>query len=123
MCASIVDAQGQRRKERQTFSTMTPDLLRLRQWLQNLGVTHVAMESTGFLEPLFNVLEGRRCCWSMLSTMKAVPGRKTDVKLRHEVAKIAVETQLEDSTWCSATSTLPGRATGVIQWCEALGTT
>jgi len=46
VCANIVDAQGHRHKERQTFSTMTPDLLQLRQWLKDLGVTHVAMEST-----------------------------------------------------------------------------
>jgi hypothetical protein len=37
------DKQGQRQKERRTFSTMMPDLLRMRRWFQNLGVTHVAM--------------------------------------------------------------------------------
>ena len=37
VCTSILDAKGQRHKERQTFSTMTPDLLRLRQWLKDLG--------------------------------------------------------------------------------------
>jgi transposase len=31
----------------QTFGTTTPDLLGLRDWLLELGVTHVAMESTG----------------------------------------------------------------------------
>jgi hypothetical protein len=46
VCATILDAKGQRHKERQTWSTMTSDLLRLRQWLKDLGVTHVAMEST-----------------------------------------------------------------------------
>ncbi|HLZ58421.1 MAG TPA: transposase [Ktedonosporobacter sp.] len=59
VCANIPDAQGHRHKERQTFSTMTPDLLRLRQWLKDLGVTHVAMESTAsYWKPIFNVLEG-----------------------------------------------------------------
>ena len=59
VCANILDAQGHRHKERETFSTMTPDLLRLRQWLKDLGVTHVAMESTAsYWKPIFNVLEG-----------------------------------------------------------------
>jgi transposase len=31
----------------ETFGTTTPDLLALRDWLLELGVTHVAMESTG----------------------------------------------------------------------------
>jgi len=58
-CASILDLSGHRHKERQTFNTMTPDLLRLRQWLKDLGVTHVAMESTAnYWKPIFNVLEG-----------------------------------------------------------------
>jgi transposase len=46
VCAIVPDAKGQRHKERRTFSTMTPDLLRMRCWLKDLGVTHVAMEST-----------------------------------------------------------------------------
>lgn len=59
VCASTPDAKGQRQKERRAFSTMTPDLLRMRHWLKVLGVTHVAMESTGsFWKPIFNVLEG-----------------------------------------------------------------
>ena len=59
VCASILDSSGRRHKERQTFSTMTPDLLRLRQWLKDLEVTHVAMESTAnYWKPIFNVLEG-----------------------------------------------------------------
>ena len=45
-CAIVADATGQRYKERQTCSTMTSDLVRLRQWLTSLGVTHVAMERT-----------------------------------------------------------------------------
>lgn len=42
----ILGAKGQRQKEHERFSTITPDLERLRQWLSALGVTHVAMEST-----------------------------------------------------------------------------
>src|SRR5258708_2769527 len=82
VCASILDAKGQRHKERQTFSTMTPDLLRLRQWLKDLGVTHVAMESTAsYWKPIFNVLEGHvEVLVVNAQHLKAVPGRKTDLK-------------------------------------------
>lgn len=51
--------QRHKNKELRTFSTMTPDLLRMRDWFQTLGVTHVAMESTGvFWKPIYNMLEG-----------------------------------------------------------------
>ena len=82
VCASTPDAQGQRHKECRTFSTMTPELLRLRQWLKDRGVTHVAMESTGsFWKPIFNILEGHMEVLVVNAQhIKAVPGRKTDVK-------------------------------------------
>jgi hypothetical protein len=35
------------KKEVRTFSTMTDDLMRLRDWLGEAGYTHVAIESTG----------------------------------------------------------------------------
>jgi transposase len=50
-CVITPDEHGQRQKILQTFSTMTPDLLRLRNWLASLGVTQVAMESTGVYTP------------------------------------------------------------------------
>ena len=66
-----------------TFGTMTRDLLRLLDWLQEKGVTHVAMESTGvYWKPVFNLLEGHGIELMLVNPahMKAVPGRKTDVK-------------------------------------------
>src|SRR5260370_17336224 len=82
VCASILASSGQRHKERQTFSTMTPDLLRLRQWLKDQGVTHVAMESTAsYWKPIFNILEGHIEVFVVNAQhLKAVPGRKTDIK-------------------------------------------
>jgi transposase len=64
-----------------SFGTMTRDLRALADYLQQLGVTHVAMESTGVLwKPVWNVLEGR---FTLLLVnprhLKKVPGRKTDV--------------------------------------------
>src|SRR5262245_34231130 len=49
---------GGRRIVTETFGTMTPDLLALREWLQAYGVTHVALESTGvYWKPVYYVLE------------------------------------------------------------------
>jgi transposase len=65
-----------------TFGTTTTGLLQLADWLTEHGVTHVAMESAGVLwKPVFNILEGSFAV--MLGNarhIKAVPGRKTDVK-------------------------------------------
>ena len=46
------------KKEIRTYTTMTRDLLRLKEWIRNNGITHVAMESTGvYWKPVFNILE------------------------------------------------------------------
>jgi transposase len=81
-CTTTPDASGQPHKECRTFSTMTPEVCQLRDWLKSLGVTHVAMESTGvYWKPIYNVLEGH---FELLVVnaqhIKAVPGRKTDLK-------------------------------------------
>jgi transposase len=68
--------------EVRTFGTMTQDLLNLADWLAQSGCTHVAMESTGvYWKPIYNLLEGT---FELLVVnahhIKAVPGRKTDVR-------------------------------------------
>jgi transposase len=46
------------KKEIRTFSAMTGDLRQMKGWLADLGITHVAMESTGpYWKPVFNILE------------------------------------------------------------------
>jgi transposase len=70
-------------KEFRTFGTMTKDLLALGDWLVEGGVTHVAMESTGvYWQPVYNLLEGLGLELLVVNAqhIKAVPGRKTDVK-------------------------------------------
>src|SRR5438046_130442 len=65
------------------FGTFTVDLNRIADWLISHRITTVAMESTGvFWIPLYQVLESR-CIEVFLVNarhVKAVPGRKTDVK-------------------------------------------
>ena len=69
-------------QEVRTFRTMTRDLLALADWLKDHRVTHVAMESTGvYWKPVYNLLEDEFSVWVVNAHhMKAVPGRKTDVK-------------------------------------------
>lgn len=81
--ACILIREGAKvRKEIRTFSTMTADLLVLHDWLLAHGVREVAMESTGiYWKPVFNLLEDAfRVLLVNAAHMKAVPGRKTDVK-------------------------------------------
>jgi hypothetical protein len=72
--------QGQR--QTRTFSTMTDDLLMLSDWLRAEGCTHVAIESTGvYWKPVFNILEAAvKVILVNARDVKAVPGRKTDVR-------------------------------------------
>jgi transposase len=65
------------------FGTFTPDLWALAAWLQQCGVTSVAMESTGvYWVPLYQILEtrGLEVCLVNARHVKNVPGRKTDVQ-------------------------------------------
>ncbi len=81
-CVLVTQPGGKVDKEVRTFSTMTDDLLLLSDWLDSLGVAVVAMESTGvYWKPVFNILEeGREVMLVNAEHIKAVPGRKTDVK-------------------------------------------
>jgi transposase len=96
-CVVVQGPSGRPSKEVRTFGTMTDELLALADWLEASGVTHVAMESTGvYWKPLWNLMEDR---FSLLLAnaqhIKAVPGRKTDVRdcewladlLRHGLLK------------------------------------
>jgi len=71
--------------ERQTrrFGTVYGELVRLADWLEERGVKEVAMESTGvYWKAPWNVLEGRGFELTLANArdVKAVPGRKTDIK-------------------------------------------
>ncbi len=81
-CVLTPGVGGRPRREVRTFGTMTADLEELAGWLAAEGVTHVAMESTGvFWQPIWNLLEGRFTLLLVNAQhIKAVPGRKTDVK-------------------------------------------
>ncbi|MHB1571244.1 MAG: IS110 family RNA-guided transposase [Solirubrobacteraceae bacterium] len=78
----VPDGRGGREDLRARYSTMTTDLLGLRDWLGQLGVTHVAMESSGvYWKPVYYVLEdGFELLLVNAQHVKNLPGRKTDMK-------------------------------------------
>ena len=96
-CVVVPDPRGAPAKEVRTFGTMTADLLALGDWLAAQGVSHVALESTGvYWRPIWNLLEDRFALLLVNAAhVKAVPGRKTDVRdcewladlLRHGLLK------------------------------------
>ena len=81
-CVRCLSEKGKLKSETRQFATMTPDLLRMSDWLASQGVTHVAMESTGvYWKPIFNLMEDRFTLLLVNARhVKQVPGRKTDVK-------------------------------------------
>jgi transposase len=96
-CLLTPGPRGKPTREVRTFGTMTDDLLELAEWLAAAGCTHVAMESTGsYWKPIWNLLESSFALLLVNAQhIKAVPGRKTDMKdaewigtlLRHGLLK------------------------------------
>jgi transposase len=81
-CVLTTAADGRVQKVTRTFSTMTDELLALLDWLREVGCTHVAMESTSaYWRPIYNLLEGHLTVLvANAYHIKAVPGRKPDVR-------------------------------------------
>lgn len=95
LVACLILSNGE--KKTRTFSTMTAELLQLRDWLLAAHCTHVAIESTGvYWKPVFNILEDALTVILINPEhAHALRGRKTDVKdaewladlLRHGLLK------------------------------------
>jgi transposase len=84
-------ARGRAVKEVRTFETTTSQLLELADWLTSQHCQHVAMESTGvYWKPVYNILAGvcREVLLVNAQHIKAVPGRKTDVKDAEWIAEL-----------------------------------
>ena len=81
-CLVVPGSGGKPAKTIRTFGTVTEELLALVDWLAEHGVTHVALEATGVhWKPLYNLLEDRFTLVLVNARhIKAVPGRKTDVR-------------------------------------------
>lgn len=80
MVACFIHGKEQEIRE---FGATTRELLELADWLQAGNCQMVAMESTAsYWKPLYNILESSSLHAMVVNArhMKAVPGRKTDVK-------------------------------------------
>ena len=86
-------------KEIRQFGTMTKDLLALLDWLVKEGCSQVAMESTGvYWKPVYNILEGQvELLVVNAQHLKAVPGRKTDVRDAEWIAELLAHGLLRGS--------------------------
>ncbi|BCG57581.1 IS110 family transposase [Paenibacillus sp. URB8-2] len=86
--ACIITPKG---KEIRSFETLTRRLVDLVDWIKSERCSHVAMESTGdYWKPIYNLLELEDVKPIVVNAqhIKAVPGRKTDVKDAEWIAKL-----------------------------------
>ena len=79
------------KQEIRDFGATTRELLEMADWLKEGGCEMIAMESTAsYWKPLYNILETCELEAMVVnaSHMKAVPGRKTDVKDAEWIAEL-----------------------------------
>jgi transposase len=90
VCVRTPGPRGGRRSQTRTFKTMFGSLRVMRDWLIECGVTIAAMESTStYWKPPFHCLEEVMVVWLLNAAhMKAVPGRKSDVRDAEWIAQL-----------------------------------
>lgn len=84
-CVRTPGTGRKRQEQTRTFAAFMDGLVQMRDWLVDLGVTHVAMEATSsYWLPVWRILEEHGPFEELLlcnaKHVKHVPGRKTDVK-------------------------------------------
>ncbi len=90
VCVITTGPTGEPLKATRTFGTLTRDLLALADWLEAARVKAAAMEATGsYWKPIYNLLEDRfELLVANAAHLKAVPGRKTDVRDAEWIAEL-----------------------------------
>ena len=80
VCILITLDNGNFEKHERTFGTMTPEILELLQWFQEMKITHAVMESAGvYWWPVYQLLESHlELLVVNAAHVKNLPGRKTD---------------------------------------------
>ena len=78
----LINESNRKERHLRRFGTMTGDVNELAAWLTAHGVRKLAMESTGiYWKPIWNLLEDAFDLMLVNAQhIKAVPGRKTDIK-------------------------------------------
>src|SRR5699024_6321019 len=87
------------REETRNYDGFTESIEKMRDWLLEKGITHVAMESTGvYWKPIYNILESD---FEILIVnarhIKNVPGHKTDKKDSKWITKLLLSGLLKGS--------------------------
>jgi transposase len=96
---ATIDGVGLTRETRE-FRTTTSSLKELKEWLEQAGVTHVVMESTGvYWKPVYHVLEpSGMTVWIVNARhVKYVPGHKTDKRDSKWLCKLLLAGLLKPS--------------------------
>jgi transposase len=90
VCVRVPGPRGGRRSQTRTFKTTTGSLQVMRDWLLEEQVSIAAMESTStYWKPPFYCLEEVMEVWLLNAAhMKAVPGRKSDVRDAEWIAQL-----------------------------------
>src|SRR5215211_3170267 len=90
VCVRVQGPRGGRRSQTRTFKTTTGSLQVMRDWLLKEQVSIAAMESTStYWKPPFYCLEEVIDVWLLNAAhMKAVPGRKSDVRDAEWIAQL-----------------------------------
>src|SRR5699024_880338 len=87
------------REETRNYDGFTESIEKMRDWLLDKGITHVAMESTGvYWKPIYNILEADfEILLVNARHIKNVPGHKTDKKDSKWIAKLLLSGLLKGS--------------------------
>jgi len=95
---STVQGKGIKTETR-SYDAFTESIQQLRDWLKSLGITHVAMESTGvYWKPVYNILEEDfEIVLVNARHIKNIPGDKTDKKDSRRIAKLLLAGLLKGS--------------------------
>ena len=96
----VVTVRGKGIKtETRSYDAFTESIHQLRDWLKSLGITHIAMESTGvYWKPVYNILEENFVIVLVNAQhLKNIPGNKTDKKDSRRIAKLLLAGLLKGS--------------------------
>ncbi len=96
----VATVQGKGIKEEtRSYDTFTESLEDCKVWLKELGVTHIAIESTGvYWKPVFNIFEDSfKIVLVNARHLKSIPGNKTDKKDSKRITKLLLAGLLKGS--------------------------
>lgn len=96
----VATVQGKGIKtETRSYDAFTESIQQLRDWLKSLGITYIAMESTGvYWKPVYNILEEDFVIILVNAQyLKNIPGNKTDKKDSRRIAKLLLAGLLKGS--------------------------